>query len=87
MQRRFSVGISEILLVCLVSRWQHVCFNHFRYHHRKAMASINIYLRDNLGAVPKKNMAIAPDIPEKKLNNAVSAFAYSGSVANVVGLR
>jgi len=50
------------------------------------MASINIYLRDNLGAVSKKNMAVAPDIPEKKLNNAVSAFAYGGSVANVVGL-
>jgi len=50
------------------------------------MASINIYLRDNLGAVSKKNMAIAPDIPEKKLNNAISSFAYGGSAVNVVGL-
>lgn len=50
------------------------------------MASINIYLRDNLAAISTKNMAVAPDIPEKKLNNAVSSFAYGGSVANVVGL-
>jgi len=50
------------------------------------MASINIYLRDNLAAVSTKNMAVAPDIPEKKLNNAVGSFGYSGSVANVVGL-
>jgi hypothetical protein len=50
------------------------------------MASINIYLRENLAAVSKKNMTVAPEIPEKKLNNAVAAFGYTGSVANVVGL-
>jgi hypothetical protein len=50
------------------------------------MASINVYLRENLAAVSKKNMSVAPEIPEKKLNNAVAAFGYDGSVANVVGL-
>lgn len=50
------------------------------------MASINVYLREHLAAVSAKNMAVAPDIPEKKLNNAVAAFGYAGSVANVVGL-
>lgn len=50
------------------------------------MASINIYLRENLAAISKKHMSVAPEIPEKKLNNAVAAFAYGGRVANVIGL-
>lgn len=50
------------------------------------MASINTYLRENLAAISKKNMTVAPEIPEKKLNNAVAAFGYTASVANVVGL-
>ena len=50
------------------------------------MASINIFLRENLTVISKKNLSVAPDIPEKKLNNAVVAFAYAGSVSNVVGL-
>lgn len=49
------------------------------------MASINLYLREHLAAV-SKNVSVSPDIPEKKLNNAVAAFAYQGSVANVIAL-
>lgn len=49
------------------------------------MTSINLYLREHLGSV-SKNVSVAPDIPEKKLNNAVAAFAYGGGVANVIAL-
>ena len=49
------------------------------------MTSINLYLRKHLGSV-SKNVSVSPDIPEKKLNNAVAAFGYGGSVANVIAL-
>lgn len=49
------------------------------------MANINLYLRDHLGSV-SKNVSVSPDVPEKKLNNAVAAFAYKGSVSNVIAL-
>ncbi|KJK07770.1 hypothetical protein D3C77_287030 [compost metagenome] len=50
------------------------------------MASVNIYLREQLAAVSAKNIAIAPGIDDKKLNNAVKAFGYSDNPANVVAL-
>lgn len=50
------------------------------------MTDINIYLRDSLGAVSGKNVSIAPNIDEKKLNNAVKAFGYSGSPSKIVAL-
>lgn len=48
--------------------------------------NVNIYLRENLGSISRKNITIAPSIDEKKLNNAVKAFGYSGSPSNVVAL-
>ncbi len=50
------------------------------------MSNINLYLRENLGAVSGKNVSIAPHIDEKKLNNAIKAFGYSGSPSNVIAL-
>lgn len=49
------------------------------------MTNVNVYLRENLGTVSSK-MSIAPQIDEKKLNNAVKTFAFSGSPSNVVAL-
>ncbi|WP_373377332.1 hypothetical protein [Cupriavidus nantongensis] len=46
------------------------------------MTNINQFLRDNLGKV-SKNMLVAPDIPEKKLNNAVKAFSHGDSISYV----
>lgn len=46
----------------------------------------NTYLREKLPSVSKKSMFIAPSIDEKKLNNAVKSFGYSGSPSNVVAL-
>ena len=50
------------------------------------MSNINIYLRDNLKSIAPKNVYVAPDIDEKRLNNAVKAFGYTGSPANVIAL-
>lgn len=48
--------------------------------------SVSVYLRENLGSISAKNISIAPGIDEKKLNNAVKAFGYSGLPGNVVAL-
>ncbi|PTQ87367.1 hypothetical protein C8N29_11914 [Agitococcus lubricus] len=50
------------------------------------MTNINVFLRDNLLAIAEKNLSIAPQIEEKKLNNAIKSFNYSGSSSNVVAL-
>lgn len=50
------------------------------------MSNINVYLRENLGAISVGRVSIAPNIVEKKLNNAVKSFGYSGSVSNIVAL-
>ncbi|WLG22566.1 hypothetical protein PSH91_23030 [Pseudomonas sp. FP1154] len=49
------------------------------------MTNVNVYLRENLGSVSNK-MSIAPQIDEKKLNNAVKSFAFGGNPSNVVAL-
>lgn len=49
------------------------------------MTNVNVYLRENLGSVSNK-MSIAPQIDEKKLNNAVKSFSFGGSPSNVVAL-
>lgn len=50
------------------------------------MSNVNVYLRENLGAVSQKRMSIAPQIDDKKLNNAIKSFGYSGTPTNVVAL-
>lgn len=50
------------------------------------MSNINVYLRDSLGAVSARNVSVAPNIPSKKLDNAIKAFGYSGSPSNIVAL-
>lgn len=49
------------------------------------MTNINVYLRDNLQRISEK-ISIAPQIPDKKLNSAVKAFAFTGHPSNVVAL-
>jgi hypothetical protein len=50
------------------------------------MSNINVYLRENLGSISADKISTAPNIAEKKLNNAVKSFGYSGSVSNVIAL-
>jgi len=50
------------------------------------MQNINVYLRENLSKISINKVSIAPDISEKKLNNAIMAFGYSGSPSNIIAL-
>lgn len=50
------------------------------------MASINSFLRDNVGAVSEKRVSVAPNIPESKLNAAIKAFRFPGTPESVVAL-
>lgn len=47
--------------------------------------NVNVYLRESLHGVGK-NMHVAPDIPEKKLNNAISAHGFPGSPGAVIAV-
>lgn len=49
------------------------------------MTNVNVYLRENLGGI-SSNISVAPQIDEKKLNNAVKAFIFTGSPSTVVAL-
>jgi len=47
--------------------------------------NINVYLRESLPALGR-NMHVAPGIPEKKLNNAISAYGFAGSPGAVIAV-
>tara|TARA_R110001583_G_scaffold51170_1_gene159860 strand:+ start:632 stop:2305 length:1674 start_codon:yes stop_codon:yes gene_type:complete len=50
------------------------------------MNNVNVYLKESLPKVFSKGLSIAPDIPEKKLNNAVSTFGFDVGVNMIVAL-
>lgn len=50
------------------------------------MGNINTFLRERLVDISAKRVYIAPNIDEKKLNNAIGAFGYTGKPGNVVAL-
>jgi hypothetical protein len=50
------------------------------------MSNVNIYLRENLPSIAPKYVYVAPDIEEKRLDNAVKAFGYAGPASNVIAL-
>lgn len=50
------------------------------------MTSINVYLRETLASAFSKNIFVAPQIDEKRLNNAVKAFGFTGDPGSVIGL-
>ncbi|QEW05908.1 hypothetical protein [Nitrincola iocasae] len=49
------------------------------------MSGINQYLKERLSEMGNATY-IAPDIPEKKLNNAVNAFKFNGDPASIIGI-
>lgn len=49
------------------------------------MQNVNEYLRENLKKVGG-NIYIAPDIPEKKINNAIVEFKYNFDVNNIIAV-
>lgn len=50
------------------------------------MGNVNAFLRENLARVSGKRMTIAPDIPDKKLNNAVASFKYDKDYKNILAI-
>ncbi|KGT46405.1 hypothetical protein [Acinetobacter sp. HR7] len=50
------------------------------------MSNINIYLREELPKLSEKDIYIAPNIPEKKLNKAIKSFKYDGNPENIIAL-
>lgn len=38
------------------------------------MNNINVFIKENIKKVSPKNIFISPEIPEKKLNNAIKSF-------------
>ncbi|MEZ2299373.1 hypothetical protein [Variovorax sp. RCC_210] len=50
------------------------------------MKSINTYLRENVASAFAKNIHVAPQIDEKRLNNAIKAFGFSGEPGSIIAL-
>lgn len=50
------------------------------------MADINTFLKENLKTAIKKDLHLAPDIPEKKLNKAAKAYGMEKSVNTILAL-
>lgn len=50
------------------------------------MQNVNVFIKDNVSQIAQKNLHIAPDIPEKKLNNAASSMNLQGSVGSIIAL-
>lgn len=50
------------------------------------MQDINVFIKDNVNQVARKNLHIAPDIPDKKLNNAASSMKLQDNVGSIIAL-
>lgn len=50
------------------------------------MGNINSFLRENVASIGHDAVHIAPNIGEKKLNNAMKSFGYTGSPTSVIAL-
>ncbi|MDA9557569.1 hypothetical protein N9R79_08735 [Vibrio sp.] len=50
------------------------------------MKNINIFIQENIGTIAYKGLHIAPDIPEKKLNNAASSMELQDAVGSIIAI-
>ncbi len=50
------------------------------------MGNINTFLRENVASIGPDAVHIAPNIDDKKLNNAMKSFGYTGSPTSVIAL-
>lgn len=50
------------------------------------MQNINVFIKDNIAQIARKGLHIAPDIPEKKLNNAASSMRLHDHVGSIIAL-
>ncbi|ELP6757359.1 TPA: hypothetical protein RQK09_001870 [Vibrio vulnificus] len=50
------------------------------------MQNINVFIKENVSQVANKGLHIAPDIPEKKLNNAAKSMCLQDAIGSVIAL-
>lgn len=50
------------------------------------MQNINVFIKENIGQVAREGLHIAPDIPEKKLNNAAKSMNLQDTIGSVIAL-
>ncbi|BDR96426.1 hypothetical protein [Proteus mirabilis] len=50
------------------------------------MQNINIFIKENVSQIALKGLHIAPDIPEKKLNNAAKSMNLQDTIGSVIAL-
>ncbi|EOI2317646.1 MULTISPECIES: hypothetical protein [Proteus] len=50
------------------------------------MQNINIFIKENVSQIALKGLHIAPDIPEKKLNNAAKSMNLQNTIGSVIAL-
>ena len=50
------------------------------------MLNINVFIKENLSRVISQDLYFAPDVPEKKLNNAAKSMGLAENISSVVAL-
>lgn len=50
------------------------------------MQNINVFIKENVSQVANKGLHIAPEIPEKKLNNAAKSMCLQDAIGSVIAL-
>jgi hypothetical protein len=50
------------------------------------MESVNLFIKENIEKIAKKGIYIVPNIPEKKLNNILTAFKCENSRNNILAI-
>lgn len=50
------------------------------------MQNINVFIKENVNQIAHKALHIAPDIPEKKLNNAAKSMCLENTIGSVIAL-
>lgn len=50
------------------------------------MSNINIFIKDNIKSISQKNIYISPEIPEKKLNNAIKSFGCENNYESILAI-
>ncbi|MEL0659859.1 hypothetical protein V6255_11995 [Psychromonas arctica] len=50
------------------------------------MQNINTYIKENIKSVSVKNVFVAPEIPEKKLNNAAKSFDLTDNFNSIIAI-
>jgi len=50
------------------------------------MHNINIFIKENVIQISHNGLLIAPDIPEKKLNNAAKSMNLEDTIGSVIAL-